>query len=102
MPIIPIHFPSPGSIINLLPSNTMAARFAPLSLLSQLHDLPQIYSQRIRSFGAIEGDVATQHHLDRFSDFIHLEEGDHEDIIRRLFAQSFLGDVKKWFKSLAT
>ena len=30
----------------------MAARFAPLVLPTQLHDLPQAYSQRIKTFGA--------------------------------------------------
>ena len=79
----------------------MASRFTPLSLHAQLHDLPQGYSQRIRTFGA-EGDITTQQHLDKFNDFIDLEEVDHEDAKMRLFAQSFYGDVKKWIRGLAT
>ena len=78
----------------------MAARFTPLVLPAQLHDLPQGYSQRIRTYGA-EGDITTQQHLDRFNDFIDLEEVDHEDAKMRLFAQSFYGEVRKWFRCLA-
>ena len=34
------------------PPVVMVTRFAPLSLLAQLHDLPLGYSQRIRTYGA--------------------------------------------------
>ena len=78
----------------------MATRFTPLFLPTQLHDLPQGYSQRIRTYGA-EGDITAQQHLDRFNDFIDLEEVDHEDSKMRLFAQNFYGEVKKWFKGLS-
>jgi hypothetical protein len=77
----------------------MAAIFTPLVLPAQLHDFPQGYSQRIRTFGA-EGDITTQQHLDRFNDFIDLEEVDDEDSKMRLFAQSFYGEVKKWLRGL--
>ena len=77
----------------------MAARFAPLALPSQLHDLPQNYAQRIKRFGN-EGDVTTQQHVDRFVDFIDLEEVGQEDAIMRLFAHSFIGEVKKWLRTL--
>lgn len=78
----------------------MGARYAPLVLPTLLHNLPQTYAQRIKSFGN-EGDVTTQQHLDKFIDFIDLKEVDHEDAIMRLFAQSFTREVKKWFRSLA-
>ena len=77
----------------------MAARFSPLVLPPQLHDLPQEYSQRIKTFG-VEGDITTQQHLDRFNDFCDLEEVDYEDAKIILFAQSFSGEVKKWFRGL--
>lgn len=63
----------------------MASRFNPLVLLAQLHDLPQGYSQIIRTFGA-EGDITTQQHLDKFNDFVDLEEVDHEDSKMILFS----------------
>ena len=44
-----IVFPNPPIV--------MAARFAPLALPAQLHDLPLGYSQRIRTYGE-EGDVS--------------------------------------------
>ena len=77
----------------------MATRYAPLALPTQLHNLPQTYAQRIKSFGN-EEDVTTQQHLDKFTDFIDLEEVDHEDAIMRLFSQSFTREVKKWFRPL--
>ena len=78
----------------------MATKFKPLTLNAQLHDLPQNYAQRIRCFGAVEGDVTIQQHLDRFNDFIDLEEVDYEDVKMRLFAQSLSGEVNKWFRVL--
>ena len=77
----------------------MAARFAPLALPAQLHDLPLGYSQRIRTYGA-EGDVSAQQHIIRFNDFCDLEEVDHEDAKMRLFAQSLTSEVKEWFRGL--
>jgi hypothetical protein len=81
------------------PPRAMAARFSPLALPAQLHDLPQNYNQRIRSFDA-EENTSAQRHLDWFNDFVDLEEVDHEDAKLRLFAQSLSGEVRKWFKSL--
>jgi len=63
----------------------MATRFTHLVLHAQLHDLPQGYSQRIRTYGA-EGDVLAQHNLNRFNNFCDLEEVDYEDAKMRLFA----------------
>jgi hypothetical protein len=40
--------------------------------------------------------------LDRFIDIIDLEELDYEYINMSLFAQSFSGEVRKWFKALPT
>ena len=88
MSIFPIHIPSFGLIT--YPSQEMDARFAPLALLSQLHDLPQNYVEIIKSI-LNEGDVTTQQHVDRFMDFIDLEEVDHKNPIMRLFSQSFTG-----------
>ena len=44
--------------------------------------------------------MTTQEHLDSFTDFTDLEEVDHEDAIMRLLTQSFIGEVKKWSRSL--
>ena len=72
----------------------MASRFNPLVFPAQLHDLPQGYSQRIKTYGA-EGDISAHQHLDRFNDFCDLKDVDYEDAKMRLFSQSFYGEVKK-------
>jgi hypothetical protein len=77
----------------------MATIFSPLFLPDQLHDLPQNYNQRIKSFD-VEENVSFQRHLDWFNEFVDLEEVDHEYVKLRLFAQSLLGEVRKWFKSI--
>jgi hypothetical protein len=83
------------------PPKTMATRYAPLVLPAQLHDLPQNYNQRIKSYDA-EENISSQRHLDWFNDFVDLEEVDDEDVKVRLFAQSLSGEVRKWFKALPT
>jgi hypothetical protein len=82
-----------------IPPRVMAARFSPLALPAQLHDLPQNYNQRIKLYD-VEGNASAQKHLDWFNDFVDLEEVDYEDAKMRLFAQSLSGEVRKWFKSL--
>ena len=87
------------TVVSPNPPIVMAARFAPLTLPTQLHDLPQGYSQRIMTYGA-KGDVLAQQHIIRFNDFCDLEEVDHEDAKMRLFAQSLTSEVKEWFRGL--
>ena len=79
IPTIPIH-----TIVLPNPTIVMDARFTPLVFPAQLHDLPQGYYQRSRTYEA-EGDISTQQHLDRFNDFCDLEEVDYEDAKMRLF-----------------
>jgi hypothetical protein len=82
-----------------IPPRVMAARFSPLPLPAQLHDLPQNYNQRIKLYD-VEGNASAQKHLDLFNDFFDLEEVDYEYAKTRLFAQSHSGEVRKWFKAL--
>jgi hypothetical protein len=81
------------------PPRDMADRFSPLILPAQLHDLPQNYNQRIKLYD-VAGNISSQKHLDWFNDFVDPEEVEYGDMKMRLFAQSFLGEVRKWFKSL--
>ena len=77
----------------------MAARFAPLALPVVLHDLPHNYSQRITLFDR-EGNFIEKQHVDRFNDFIDLEEVYYDNSKMSLFTQSLYGEKNKWFKYL--
>ena len=77
----------------------MATRIASLALPAVFHDLPWNYSQRITLFDG-EGNFIARHHMDRFDDFIDLEEVDYDDAKLRLFAQSLSREAKRWFKDL--
>jgi hypothetical protein len=101
VPILIIFIPS--QIVQLVqnPPRSMATRFPPLVLPAQFYDLPQNYNQKIKSYD-VEENVSAQIHLGWFNDFVDLEEVDDEDVKVRLFAQSLLGEVKKWFKALPT
>lgn len=106
---------SPNKIVSLVPSYilispqtlpssqnphiVMANRYAPLVLPGNIHELPQGYAQRLKQFGE-EADIIAQQHLDRFLDFIYLEEVDHKDVNMRLFSKSLYGEVKKRFREL--
>ena len=61
------------------------ARFTPLALPLVLYDLPMKYAQRITLYDG-EGNVLERYHVDKFDDFIDLEEVDDEDVNMRLFA----------------
>ena len=65
-----------------------ATRFTPLVLPLVLHDLPMNYAQRIELYDK-EGNVSARYHVDKFDDFIVLEEVDDEDVKMWLFTQSF-------------
>lgn len=75
----------------------MSNIFARLVLPTQLHGLPDNYAQRIEQFGA---GITARQHMDRFMDFIDLQEVDNEDAKMRLFYQSFSNDVMKWLRGL--
>ena len=79
------------------PPRPMEARFSLLAFPATLHDLPLNYAQRITLFDG-EGNFSAKHHVDRFDDFIDLEEVDYEDVKMRLFAQILSGEAKKWFR----
>jgi hypothetical protein len=77
----------------------MAARYAPLVLVSPLHDMPQDYQTRLPQFDST-GPLNAQQHVDKMNDYFDLQEVDEADVQMRLFAQSLTGEVKKWFKTL--
>ena len=76
-----------------------AAIFSPLSLPLVLHDLLLNYAQKIALYDR-EGNVLARYHVDKFDNFIDLEEVDDEDVKMRLFAYNLSRESKKWYKYL--
>ncbi len=78
----------------------MAARFAPLVLPHVLDDMPADYQRKIPFFYGTPNSIAAQQHVDRMADFYELHEIDAENVAMRLFVQTFVGVVRKWFRGL--
>lgn len=76
----------------------MANRYAPLILPAQLHVMPIDYQSKIFRFDATSHYTA-QWYVNMMSDFFELHEIDEADVEIRLFSQTLIGDVNKWFKS---
>lgn len=83
------------------PPRAMAARFAPLALPQNLHDMPADYQSKIPMFDGTPQSVTAQQHVDKMTTFFDLYELDEEDVTMRLFVQTFGGEVRKWFRGLA-
>ena len=81
----PPPFQSPPLVPH--PPSPMATRFPPLDFPIALHDLPINYSQRVTLYDG-EGNFIAKYHVDRFEDFIDLEEVDYDDVNMSLFEQS--------------
>lgn len=77
------------------------ARYAPLVLPIVLYDLPSKYAARIPTWGGDE-EIIAEEQVDKFNDFADREEFDDEDVKLTLFAQTFIGEVRKWFKALTS
>jgi len=79
----------------------MAARYASLTLPTQVHAMPQDYQSKIFQFDGT-GQYIPQQHVKKMNDYFELHEIDEEYVQMRLFSQTLVGDVKKWFKGLPT
>ena len=103
----PIFIPSqtahtPPIPPRLNPPRAMAARFAPLVLPQVLDDMPSDYESKIPFFDGTPNGITAQQHVEKMADFYELHEIDEENVAMRLFVQTFTGDVRKWFRGLAT
>jgi len=78
----------------------MAARFAPLVLPQVLDDMPSDYQSKIPFFDGTPNSVTVQQHVDKMADFYELHKIDEENVAMRLFMQTFVADVRKWFRVL--
>ena len=68
-----------------------------MALPAALHGLPLNYAHRITWYDG-EGNFKTRQHVDKFDDFVDLEEVDYEYFKMRLFAQILSREAKKWFR----
>jgi len=78
----------------------MAARFSPLALPQNLHDMPADYQSKLPMFDGTPQSVSAQQHIDKMTTFFDLYEIDEEDVTMWLFVQTFEGEVRKWFRGL--
>ena len=82
------------------PPRAMAARFAPLALPDNLDPMPTDYQRKIPIYDGTPQSISDQQHIVRMTDFLDLHEIDVENVSMRLFAQTFGGEVRKWFRAL--
>jgi len=90
-----VNPPPPPSIF----FSKVVVRYVPLSLLINLHDLPDNYMKHLPKFTG-EGDLTTTDHMkffDQFDDILGIE---YEDVYMRLFVQNFEGQFRTWFRGL--
>ena len=73
------------------------AIFSALVFPAALHDHPMNYAQRITLYDG-EGNFIAIQHVDRFDEFIYLQEVDYEYFKMILFPQSLSREAKKWFR----
>lgn len=70
-------------------------------LPQNLDDMPVDYQRKIPLFDGTPDGVTAQYHVDKMTDFFDLHEFDVENVIMRLFVQTFGGEVRKWFRALS-
>jgi hypothetical protein len=71
----------------------VAARYAPLDLPTNLHDLPDNYMKILPKFTG-EGDLTTTEHMEFFDQFVDILGIEYEYVYMRLFVQTFEGQVQ--------
>jgi hypothetical protein len=64
-----------------------------------LHAMPQDYQTRLPQFDGT-GPLNVQQHVDKMNDYFDLHEVVEDYVQMILFAQSLIGDIKKWYKGL--
>ena len=63
--------------------------------------MPQDYQRKIFQFDGSSHHTAQQH-VNKMTDYFELHEIDEADVQMRIFSQTLVGDVKKWFKGFPT
>jgi hypothetical protein len=75
-------------------------QYKPLELPPILHDLPANYTNNLPRFNGENANITIEKHIQRFEYFLDLYEVEADDVYIRMFALSFQGKIKNWFKSL--
>jgi hypothetical protein len=71
----------------------VVARYSPLSLPTNLHDLPENYMKSLPKFIG-EGDLTTTEHMTLFDQFADILGIEYVDVYMILFVQTFEGQVR--------
>lgn len=74
--------------------------FLPLVLPQVLDDMPADYQRKIPFFNGSPSGITAQQHVERMTDFCELYDINVENVLMRFFVQTFVGEVKKWFRGL--
>lgn len=90
-PVALVYTPTPFIVPN---------RYKPLILPSVLHAFPKNHYLYLPRFDGECNNVNAERHVQNVENFLDLFEVDDEDVSIRLFALSFQGQVKSWFKAL--
>lgn len=62
--------------------------------------MPANHQSKIPIFDGTPQSISAQYHILRMTDILDLHEIDAENVSMRLFAQTFGGEVRKWFRAL--
>jgi hypothetical protein len=77
----------------------VAARYAPLALHANLHDLPDNYMKTLPKFTG-EGDLTATKHMALFDQFIDILGIEYEYVYMRLFVKKIEGQFRTWFRGI--
>jgi hypothetical protein len=77
----------------------LVTTYTPLSLPTNMHDLPYNYMKILPKFMG-GGDLIATEHMEFFDQFVYILGIEHEDIYMRLFVHNFEGQVRTWFRGL--
>ena len=75
-------------------------RYKPLILPPISHAFPKNHDLYLPRFDGERHNITAERHVLNFESFLDLFEVGEEDVSIRLFALSFQGQVKSWFKTL--
>ena len=75
--------------------------YAPLQLPGNPGAMPQDYQSKITYFDGT-GSYTAQQHNNKMQDYFENYEIDDDDVRMKIFVQSLTGDVRIWFRALAT